>query len=79
MRAADITWPRFTPDDKRLIVQIGGTRFGNHQTQTVALAVFDAETGREMAAFEPEGAGAWQNFGPEYALSADGSTWWASR
>ncbi len=73
-RATDITWPRFTPDGKRLIVQIGGTRFGNHQTRTVALAVFDAETGREMAAFEPVGAGAWLNFGPEYALSADGST-----
>ena len=41
-RATDITWPRFTPDGKRLIVQIGGTRFGNHQTRTVALAVFDA-------------------------------------
>jgi WD40 repeat protein len=73
-RATDITWPRFTPDGKRLIVQIGGTRFGNHHTQTVALAVFDAETGREMAAFEPEGADAWGNYGPEYALSADGST-----
>ncbi len=23
-RATDITWPRFTPDGKRLIVQIGG-------------------------------------------------------
>jgi WD40-like Beta Propeller Repeat len=73
-RATDITWPRFTPDGKRLIVQIGGTRFGNHQTRTVALAVFDAKTGREMAAFEPVGADAWNHFGPEYALSADGST-----
>ena len=27
-----------------------------------------------MAAFEPVGADAWRNFGPEYALSADGST-----
>ena len=73
-RATDITWPRFTPDGKRLIVQIGGTRFGNRQTRTVALAVFDAATGREMAAFEPVGADAWRNSGPEYALSADGST-----
>ena len=73
-RATDITWPRFTPDGKRLIVQIGGTRFGNHMTQTVTLAVFDAETGRELAAFEPVGAGEWRHLGPEYALSADGST-----
>ncbi len=73
-RATDITWPRFTPDGKRLIVQIGGERFGNHQTRTVTLAVFDAATGREMAAFEPVGANAWGNSGPEYALSADGST-----
>jgi len=73
-RATDLTWPRFTPDGKRLIVQIGGARFGNHQTRTIALAVFDAETGREMAAFERVGADAWLNFGPEYALSAAGST-----
>ena len=71
--ATDITWPRFTPDGKRLMVQIGGARFGNHQTRTVSLAVFDAATGREIAAFEPVGD-AWRNFGPEYALSADGST-----
>ena len=70
----DITWPRFTPDGKHLIVQIGGERFGNRQTRTVSLAVFDAATGREMAAFEPVGANAWRNSGPEYALSADGST-----
>jgi WD40 repeat protein len=73
-RATDITWPRFTPDGKRLIVQIGGTRFGDHQTRTVALAVFDAATGGEMAAFEAVGADAWGNSGPEYALAADGST-----
>jgi WD40 repeat protein len=73
-RATDITWPRFTPDGKRLIVQIGGTRFGNHQIRTVALAVFDAATGREMAAFEPVGADSSGNSGPEYALSGDGST-----
>jgi WD40 repeat protein len=73
-RATDITWPRFTPDGKRLIVQIGGARFGNRQTWTVTLAVFDAATGCEMATFEPVGADAWSNSGPEYALSADGST-----
>ncbi len=64
-RATDITWPRFTPDGKRLIVQIGGTRFGNHQTRTVALAVFDLpsptprldfkETGVRVAAISPDG------------------------
>jgi WD40 repeat protein len=73
-RATDITWPRFTPDGKRLIVQIGGERFGNRLTRTVSVAVFDAATGREMVAFEPVGADAWRNSGPEYALSADGST-----
>jgi WD40 repeat protein len=73
-RATDITWPHFTPDGNRLIVHLGGTRFDNHQTRTVALAVFDAENGREMAAFEPVGANAWRHSGPEYSLFADGST-----
>ena len=36
--------------------------------------MFDAATGLEMAAFEPVGADAWDHSGPEYALSADGST-----
>jgi hypothetical protein len=73
--ATEITWPRFTADGKRVIVQLGGPRFG--QKHTVTLAVFEVATGRELASFEGVGSDVW--FGsslppPEYALSADGST-----
>lgn len=73
--ATEITWPRITADGKRVIVQLGGPRFG--QNHTVTLAVFEVATGRELASFEDVGSNVW--FGsslppPEYALSADGST-----
>jgi WD40-like Beta Propeller Repeat len=72
--ATEITWPRFTPDGKHLIVQLGGIQFGNHRTQTVTLAIFDTGTGSEVASFDQIGADDYWNFGPEYSISADGST-----
>jgi hypothetical protein len=73
--ATDITWPRFTADGRRLIAQLGGTRFGPELT--VTLAVFDAATGHERASFTGVGAGIGHGSSlppAEYALSADGST-----
>lgn len=74
-RATKITWPRFTPDGRSLIVQLGGPRFD--QIPTVTLAIFDVATGRELASFDRVGSNIW--FGsalppPEYSLSADGAT-----
>jgi WD40 repeat protein len=72
--ATDITWPRFTPDGRHLVAQLGRPGFGAERV--VTLAIFDVATGREVAAFEgvgSEGHG-WYLCPAEYALSADGST-----
>ncbi len=55
-RATNITWPHFTADGRRLIVQLGGPRFG--RDRTITLAVFEVATGREAGVlrgsrFEP--------------------------
>jgi WD40 repeat protein len=75
--ATEITWPRFTADGRHLIVQLGGPRFSPELTWTVTLAVFEAATGRECAAFEGVGSEIWWGLTlapAAYALSADGST-----
>ena len=64
----NITWPRFTPDGRYLIVQITQPE-GDGPEQTVTVAVFEVATGRESASFARVGS----KIGAEYALSADGT------
>jgi len=74
-RATDITFPRFTPDGRHVVVQLGGPRFA--ADPTVTLAVFEVATGRQCASFTVIGTETWPASAypaAEYALSADGST-----